>query len=385
MDNLRGLIVLSFLCFALLAGCDNDGGGDSTEAFRFFDELDFFNDPSLRHDPENGIHLTFLEPLEAEQLPTPVLPIAMTNPDEEISIEWAGLDVPGANTGVDYHIYDVSLRGRYSLSFTMMNEATEESNPYPITAIANIDTGTVIAAARDEGGVEPVFDLDAGEHIAIIFTEAFLNNALNNTENIKKNDPCDTEPIRCEVRSILENTIAIAWAMEEQAAFINENILGTDSPEGPLESFETRVVEVEESELPDLIKERINIYRENFAEAFDLPGGPLPEVKTNSPEPGFPEQTEPPSCPPGDSPGCIGDAEAPICGDPDSSPQCSEGVPVCQNGEPVCDNSVPDLPLCTVGLTMVNDAAEMNDGFDQFSSEELDVINTNVSGILAGF
>jgi len=384
MYKCRSFSLFFLIClFILGAGCDNNGSEDSVETFRFFDEMDFFDDPSLRHDPENGIHLTFLEPQEAEQLPTPILPIAMTDPAEEIGLEWAGLDAPGANSGVDYHIYDVGLQGRYSLSFLMMNQQSEESNPYPITAIARVDTGAVVATARDEGGVEPVFDLEAGEHIAIIFTKAFLNNALDNAENIKKNDTCESNPVTCS-SYILENTIAIAWSMEEQAVFINDNIPGTEDPEGPVESLEARVVEVQESELPNLIKDRINIYRENFVAAFGPTGGPLPEVKSNSlePPPGLPELPETPSCPPGDSPGCIGDADGPICGDPDSSPQCTEGVPTCQNGEPICDNSDPEIPICTVALTQVEQDAEPNDGFDEFSDEELDVINSNVMQIL---
>ena len=61
---------ISFMALLLLAsvsifGCNNDGGGGSSQDARALTENDFVNDPNLFANPEKGVVVVFLEPAEA--------------------------------------------------------------------------------------------------------------------------------------------------------------------------------------------------------------------------------------------------------------------------------------------------------------------------------
>ena len=369
MSSTRSFSLFWAICILLFAaGCDSNGSGDSSETFRFFDELDLVDDPSLRHDPDNGIHLTFLEPLEAADLTDPSQQIAVAVEEEASNtvLESVGLDVSPAIDGLDHHIYDVPEAGRYSLSFFMMNEANEESNPYPIVAIANVDTEEIVAAARDEGGVSPVFDLPAGEHIAIIFTEKFLDDALSEEAGLKEEsvEGCNSDPFLC-VQQVLDDTMNIVWAMDEQAQFIMDS---TDDAPVVAEKA-SRVIELEQEALPMVIFDRIESYREAYSDTFGLP---ILQVAIE----GF----NLPGCTnPDDILSCDSNGQ-PVCGPFGSQPSCSQGIPDCQEGGPICAAGL-DPPISAVTLTPVDNSSDLNNGLDEFSSEELDIVQSCIQKI----
>jgi len=61
---------ISFMALLVLAsvsfiGCNNDGGGASSQDAQALTERDFFNNPNLSANPEGGVVVVFLEPTEA--------------------------------------------------------------------------------------------------------------------------------------------------------------------------------------------------------------------------------------------------------------------------------------------------------------------------------
>jgi uncharacterized protein YjbI with pentapeptide repeats/predicted small secreted protein len=60
------LIALLLLASISFIGCNDDGGGGSSQGTQALTENDFANDPSLRADPEKGVIVDFLEPPDAD-------------------------------------------------------------------------------------------------------------------------------------------------------------------------------------------------------------------------------------------------------------------------------------------------------------------------------
>jgi hypothetical protein len=60
------LIALLLLASISFIGCNDDGGGGSSQGTQALTENDFANDPSLRADAEKGVIVDFLEPPDAD-------------------------------------------------------------------------------------------------------------------------------------------------------------------------------------------------------------------------------------------------------------------------------------------------------------------------------
>ena len=70
---MRNQTFISFMALLLLAsvsfiGCNNGGGGASSQDARALTERDFFNNPNLLANPEKGVVVVFLEPTEAPEV-----------------------------------------------------------------------------------------------------------------------------------------------------------------------------------------------------------------------------------------------------------------------------------------------------------------------------
>ncbi len=65
MKCLGFVLLFGFISLGAIGGCNNNGGGqDGTRALT---ENDFFNDPNLSANPEDGVVVVFLEPTEAPE------------------------------------------------------------------------------------------------------------------------------------------------------------------------------------------------------------------------------------------------------------------------------------------------------------------------------
>ncbi len=66
MKCLGFALLFGFISLGAIGGCNNNGGGGgASQDARALTERDFFNNPGLFANPEEGVVVVFLEPTEA--------------------------------------------------------------------------------------------------------------------------------------------------------------------------------------------------------------------------------------------------------------------------------------------------------------------------------
>jgi len=261
MNNKKLLFIFSFLLIStLFISCDNNNG-DNEEVFRFFDEIDFVMNPELSHTPENYVHLKFLEPPEAEFLEAPEQVIVKDTLQIAASLVEEGLDAPGSGNGVDHFIIEIENGDMYFLDADLRPESPDML----VAAIADAESGEVVAARRADGSEGAFFNLDAGTYIAMSTSDSFLAGA---SELKSGQESIIIEPPS--VDEVLDNTMYVVWADKETPGTLGEAFVeaARDSEETISIIVPGMIIEVRDSELQSTIQERGMYFQTNYMNIF---------------------------------------------------------------------------------------------------------------------
>jgi len=173
MKCLVFILLFGFISLGAIGGCNNNGGGGSSQDARALTERDFFNNPGLSANPEDGVVVTFLEHPDFEE------------PDNDTG-EMGSDVIPHKYTRTLNHTFCWEDNNVDSKHFMILRNSDGEE---VLRALAN---GGCVTERIEAGDYEIV--LTHGEHVEEI-EPVFLIPALED-EQVAKRDEFDQKEFR---------------------------------------------------------------------------------------------------------------------------------------------------------------------------------------------